>query len=75
MDYETLAARVAACADQAAGKEVADLTEEERFAIAFLAGCETEMRADGGSFPLAIKGVICITKIDGKFHVAQNARL
>lgn len=59
-------------AESAIDKEPEDLTEQERFAIAILAGCETEMQRKGGSFHIGIKGAVGITKIDGKFHVAQR---
>lgn len=57
-------------------KEVAELTEEEKFAIALIAGvplARNENAMDGNAFTMKMKTVPCsIVKIDGKFHVAHK---
>ncbi len=65
---------LAACKD----KEVADLTETEKFAIAFIAGVPLAARKFDMRLPsnrLTFTTVPCaIVKIDGKFHVACDTR-
>jgi len=67
-------ATVLACKD----KEVADLNEEEKFAIAFLAGVPLAPQyftGDDCSCNMTFTTVPCaIAKIDGKFHVACDDR-
>lgn len=62
--------------ESAAHKEVADLSEEEKFCIAFLAGvplAKNNYDTEGLSTIMKMTTVPCaITKIDGKFHVAYQ---
>lgn len=65
---------IMACKD----KEVSDLTETEKFAIAFIAGVPLAAQKFDVRFPsnrLTFTTVPCaIAKIDGKFHIACDDR-
>lgn len=54
-------------------KEVTDLTEAERFAVAFFAGVNWDWTGDGQMTSITTERC-AITKIDGKFLVAVQTR-
>jgi len=53
-------------------KEPEDLSEFERVAIAFMAGCKIRTREENGLLRLTTENPIGITKIKGKFLVAER---
>jgi hypothetical protein len=70
-DYFAMAMqRIFALATGCAGKEIGELTDQERVALGIAAGCEYESALDG----LRLKNPVGFAKIDGRFTVYEQRR-
>lgn len=65
---DLLAARIASLADGCHAKEPEQLTDLERLALAFMAGCEMEFTGTG----VRAKNPFGIVKIGGVFQVGER---
>jgi len=69
---ELVGKSIAASAKDAQSKSPDELTNEEKFALAIMAGCETEFVSVSGGWAYRLKNPIAISKIDGQFIVSER---